>query len=79
MPKVKTQHWIGVTLSMKNMFGIAPGQITTFRMFQSGKGECVQSRCVSEAATAKFSVSNIEQTFGLRIVRFLGEVNRERT
>src|SRR5437762_6780189 len=26
MPKVKTHHWTGVTLSMKNMFGIVPGR-----------------------------------------------------
>ena len=25
MPKVKTHHWSGVTLSMKNMFGAVPG------------------------------------------------------
>ena len=25
MPKVKTHHWTGVTLSMKNMFGVVPG------------------------------------------------------
>src|SRR5439155_2452589 len=25
MPKVNTHHWAGVTLSMKNMFGIVPG------------------------------------------------------
>ena len=25
MPKVKTHHWSGVTLSMKNMFGVIPG------------------------------------------------------
>jgi uncharacterized protein (DUF362 family) len=25
MPKLKTHHWTGVTLSMKNMFGIVPG------------------------------------------------------
>ena len=25
MPKVKTHHWAGVTLSIKNMFGIIPG------------------------------------------------------
>jgi uncharacterized protein (DUF362 family) len=25
MPKVKTHHWAGVTLSLKNMFGIVPG------------------------------------------------------
>jgi len=25
MPKIKTHHWSGVTLSMKNMFGVLPG------------------------------------------------------
>ena len=25
MPKMKTHHWAGVTLSMKNMFGVVPG------------------------------------------------------
>jgi uncharacterized protein (DUF362 family) len=25
MPKIKTHHWSGVTLSMKNMFGLVPG------------------------------------------------------
>jgi integrase len=25
MPKLKTHHWTGVTLSMKNMFGVVPG------------------------------------------------------
>jgi uncharacterized protein (DUF362 family) len=25
MPKIKTHHWSGVTLSLKNMFGIVPG------------------------------------------------------
>jgi uncharacterized protein (DUF362 family) len=25
MPKIKTHHWAGVTLSMKNMFGVVPG------------------------------------------------------
>lgn len=25
MPKIKTHHWTGVTLSMKNMFGVVPG------------------------------------------------------
>jgi len=27
MPKLKTHHWAGVTLSMKNMFGIIPGSV----------------------------------------------------
>ncbi|MBM3774217.1 MAG: DUF362 domain-containing protein [Acidobacteria bacterium] len=25
MPKIKTHHWAGVTLAMKNMFGVVPG------------------------------------------------------
>jgi len=25
MPKMKTHHWVGITLSLKNMFGIVPG------------------------------------------------------
>jgi uncharacterized protein (DUF362 family) len=27
MPKLKTHHWAGVTLSMKNLFGIIPGAL----------------------------------------------------
>lgn len=27
MPKLKTHHWAGVTLSLKNMFGIVPGAL----------------------------------------------------
>ncbi|MGH7322573.1 MAG: DUF362 domain-containing protein [Candidatus Rokuibacteriota bacterium] len=27
MPKLKTHHWAGVTLSMKNMFGTIPGSV----------------------------------------------------
>lgn len=27
MPKLKTHHWVGVTLSMKNLFGIVPSSI----------------------------------------------------
>ena len=27
MPKVKTHHWAGVTLSLKNMFGTIPGSV----------------------------------------------------
>ncbi len=27
LPKLKTHHWAGVTLSMKNMFGIVPGSL----------------------------------------------------
>jgi uncharacterized protein (DUF362 family) len=27
MPKLKTHHWVGATLSMKNLFGIVPGGV----------------------------------------------------
>ena len=27
MPKLKTHHWVGVTLSLKNMFGVVPGAV----------------------------------------------------
>ncbi|MDX1747111.1 MAG: DUF362 domain-containing protein, partial [Halobacteriales archaeon] len=27
MPKMKTHHWAGITVSMKNLFGIVPGAI----------------------------------------------------
>jgi uncharacterized protein (DUF362 family) len=27
LPKMKTHHWVGATLSMKNFFGLAPGSI----------------------------------------------------
>jgi uncharacterized protein (DUF362 family) len=27
LPKMKTHHWAGVTLSMKNMFGVMPGEV----------------------------------------------------
>lgn len=27
MPKMKTHHWVGVTLSMKNLFGVMPGVV----------------------------------------------------
>jgi uncharacterized protein (DUF362 family) len=27
MPKMKTHHWVGATLSMKNFFGLAPGGV----------------------------------------------------
>ena len=31
MPKIKTHHWSGVTLAMKNMFGIVPARATAGR------------------------------------------------
>ncbi len=27
LPKMKTHHWVGVTLAMKNLFGLAPGAV----------------------------------------------------
>ena len=27
MPKIKTHHWTGVTLSLKNLFGVVPGSV----------------------------------------------------
>ncbi len=27
MPKIKTHHWAGVTLSLKNLFGVVPGSV----------------------------------------------------
>jgi len=27
LPKMKTHHWVGATLGMKNLFGIVPGQV----------------------------------------------------
>jgi uncharacterized protein (DUF362 family) len=27
MPKMKTHHWVGATLSMKNLFGLVPGGV----------------------------------------------------
>ncbi len=27
MPKIKTHHWAGVTLSLKNLFGALPGAV----------------------------------------------------
>ena len=27
LPKLKTHHWVGVTLSMKNLFGLMPGLV----------------------------------------------------
>ena len=27
MPKMKTHHWVGVTLAMKNLFGVMPGMV----------------------------------------------------
>jgi uncharacterized protein (DUF362 family) len=39
MPKVKTHHWAGVTLGLKNMFGTIPGSVYGGRRtFSIGRG-----------------------------------------
>src|SRR5689334_13519107 len=47
MPKVKTHHWAGVTLSLKNMFGIMPGVAygwpKNVRTFSTGKASIAAS------------------------------------
>jgi uncharacterized protein (DUF362 family) len=44
MPKMKTHHWVGATLSMKNFFGILPGGIYGWPknvLHWSGINECI--------------------------------------
>lgn len=44
MPKLKTHHWAGVTLSMKNLFGIMPGSVYGWPknvLHQHGIEECI--------------------------------------
>lgn len=44
MPKLKTHHWAGVTLSMKNLFGIMPGSVYGWPknvLHQRGIEECI--------------------------------------
>jgi uncharacterized protein (DUF362 family) len=44
MPKMKTHHWVGATLSMKNFFGIIPGGIYGWPknvLHWSGIHECI--------------------------------------
>ena len=47
MPKLKTHHWAGVTLSLKNMFGVVPGAAT------AGRKTC----CTGRASTKPFWTS----------------------
>ena len=49
MPKIKAHHWSGVTLSMKNMFGIVPGarygwpkNILHWKAFRKASSTCAQ-------------------------------------
>jgi uncharacterized protein (DUF362 family) len=44
MPKMKTHHWVGATLSMKNFFGIIPGGVYGWPknvLHWSGINECI--------------------------------------
>jgi len=44
MPKMKTHHWVGATLSMKNFFGIIPGGVYGWPknvLHWSGLHECI--------------------------------------
>jgi uncharacterized protein (DUF362 family) len=44
MPKMKTHHWVGATLSMKNLFGIVPGGIYGWPknvLHWAGINECI--------------------------------------
>ncbi len=50
MPKVKTHHWTGVTLGMKNMFGIVPGSRYGFpknRLHWAGIHESILDICAT--------------------------------
>jgi uncharacterized protein (DUF362 family) len=44
MPKMKTHHWVGATLSMKNLFGVVPGGVFGWPknvLHWSGIQECI--------------------------------------
>jgi uncharacterized protein (DUF362 family) len=44
MPKMKTHHWVGATLSMKNFFGMVPGAVYGWPkniLHWSGIPECI--------------------------------------
>jgi uncharacterized protein (DUF362 family) len=44
MPKMKTHHWVGATLSMKNLFGIVPGAVYGWPknvLHWAGINECI--------------------------------------
>jgi len=50
MPKVKTHHWTGVTLGMKNMFGVVPGSRYGWPknvLHWAGIHECVLDICAT--------------------------------
>ena len=44
LPKMKTHHWAGVTLSLKNMFGVVPEVATAgLKTHCTGRGSTAQS------------------------------------
>jgi len=48
MPKMKTHHWVGATLSMKNLFGVAPGGVYGWPknvLHWAGIPECIADLC----------------------------------
>jgi len=48
MPKMKTHHWVGATLSMKNLFGLVPGGVYGWPknvLHWSGINECIVDLC----------------------------------
>ena len=50
MPKIKTHHWSGVTLSMKNMFGVIPGVKYGWPkniLHWKGIGQCIVDICAT--------------------------------
>ena len=50
MPKIKTHHWSGVTLAMKNMFGIVPGSRYGWPkniLHWKGIQECILDLCAT--------------------------------
>ena len=57
MPKVKTHHWTGVTLSMKNMFGIVPGSATAGRKMSFTGPESTKAFSTSAPQSARTSLS----------------------
>src|SRR5262249_30258069 len=47
MPKMKTHHWTGATLSMKNLFGVVPGGVYGWPknvLHWAGTQECIADR-----------------------------------
>jgi uncharacterized protein (DUF362 family) len=64
MPKMKTHHWMGVTLSMKNLFGVMPGAVYGWPknvLHQAGIAESV----LDIVATSRPSLAIIDGIVGM--------------